>query len=189
MSVIFPGNYVADLNAYRDQGVLSTPGVEFYQFRGVAMVTDALTGGGSIEAMILSPDMRQDDKPRQDKPMVIPAGATVYRSAITAVNVSAAGTETVAVDGLTTASLEASLAAVGGEFPSAGATTEFDGFQTTSSEAAAAPISVAYSGSLNVVDPSDQACVIVEVCFYLDGEAPTTDDVHLPYKTEAGTGT
>ena len=29
MSVIFPGNYVADLNAYREQGVYATPGVEF----------------------------------------------------------------------------------------------------------------------------------------------------------------
>ena len=29
MSVIFPGNYVAHLNAYRDQGVFATPGVEF----------------------------------------------------------------------------------------------------------------------------------------------------------------
>ena len=189
MSVIFPGNYVADLNAYRDQGVLSTPGVEFYQFRGVAIVTDPLTGGGTLEALILSPDLRPDDKPRQDKPMVIPAGATVYRSAITAYNLKANGTDTVAVDGLTQSGLEASLGATGGEFPADGATTTFDGFATVSTEATAAPISVAYSGALEVVDPGDQACVIVEVCFYLDGEAPTTDDVHLPYKTEAGTGT
>lgn len=189
MSVIFPGNYVADLNAYRDQGVLALPGVEFYQFRGVAMVNENLSGGGSVEAMILSPDMRQDDKPRQDKPMVLPAGAVVYRTAITASNLSASGTDTVAVDGLTTAGLEVSLAAVAGEFPSEGATTAFDGFATVSSETSAASITVAYSDELNIVDAGDQACVIVEVCFYLDGEAPTTDDVHIPYKTEAGSGT
>ncbi len=27
MTVIFPGNYVAQLNAYRDQGVVALPGV------------------------------------------------------------------------------------------------------------------------------------------------------------------
>ena len=44
MSVIFPGNYVADLNAYRDQGVFSLPGVEFYQMRGIAIVDSNLVG-------------------------------------------------------------------------------------------------------------------------------------------------
>ena len=38
MSVIFPGNYVAHLNAYRDQGVFAIPGIEYYQLRGVAYV-------------------------------------------------------------------------------------------------------------------------------------------------------
>ena len=33
MSVIFPGNYVAHLNAYRDQGVVALPGVEL-KFHG-----------------------------------------------------------------------------------------------------------------------------------------------------------
>ena len=31
MSTIFPGNYVAHLNAYREQGVEAIPGVEFYK--------------------------------------------------------------------------------------------------------------------------------------------------------------
>ena len=55
-----------------------------------------------------SPDLRQDDKPRLDKPLVVPAGATVYRTAINVTNLKASGTQTVAVDGLTTAALEAS---------------------------------------------------------------------------------
>ena len=46
MSVIFPGNYVARLNAYRDQGCFSLPGVEFYQAIGAAVVTADQTGGG-----------------------------------------------------------------------------------------------------------------------------------------------
>ena len=69
MSVIFPGNYVAHLNAYRDQGVFALPGVEFYQARGAAIVTEDQTGGGTLAVEVLSPDMRQDDKPRLDKPL------------------------------------------------------------------------------------------------------------------------
>ena len=61
MSVIFPGNYVAHLNAYRDQGVFALPGVEFYQARGAAIVTEDQTGGGTLAVEVLSPDMRQDD--------------------------------------------------------------------------------------------------------------------------------
>ena len=37
MSVIFPGNYVAHLNAYRDQGVFALPGIEFYQAIGAPL--------------------------------------------------------------------------------------------------------------------------------------------------------
>lgn len=188
MSVIFPGNYVARLNAYRDQGCFSLPGVEFYQAIGAAVISADQSGGGSLDVEILSPDLRQDDKPRLDKPMVIPAGAVVYRTAISTTNLSAAGSETVAVDGLTTGGLEASLAAVGGVFPEAGATTAFDGFETVSIEPGDAPITAAFSGELNIVNPDDCAAVIVEVCYYLDGAAPDTDDINLPYKTEAGQG-
>ena len=188
MSVIFPGNYVAHLNAYRDQGVFALPGVEFYQLRGAAIISQNQTGGGTLELEILSPDLRQDDKPRLDKPFVIPAGAVVYRSAINVENLAATGTQTVAVDGLTTASLEASLAAADGVFPESGASTAFDGFATVSTEGSDATISAAYSGDLTIVDPDSQAAVLVEVCFYLDGDAPDADDYSLPYKTEAGSG-
>ena len=188
MSVIFPGNYVAHLNAYRDQGVFALPGVEFYQLRGAAIISQNQTGGGTLELEILSPDLRQDDKPRLDKPFVVPEGAVVYRSAINVENLAATGTQTVAVDGLTTAGLEASLAAADGVFPESGASTAFDGFATVSTEAAAATITATYSGDLTIVDPDSQAAVLVEVCFYLDGDAPDADDYSLPYKTEAGSG-
>ena len=37
MSTIFPGNYVVThLNAYRDQGVVAIPGVEFYRAVGAS---------------------------------------------------------------------------------------------------------------------------------------------------------
>ena len=133
MSVIFPGNYVAHLNAYRDQGVYAVPGVEFYQMRGVAIVDSNIASNGSLALKILSPDLRQDDKPRLDKAFAIPAGATVYRTAISAVNLSASGTDTLAGDGLTTTTnTEATLTAAAGVFPEAGATTSFDGFTTVS---------------------------------------------------------
>ena len=38
MTVIFPGNYVAHLNAYRDQGVVALPGVEFYPWCGALVL-------------------------------------------------------------------------------------------------------------------------------------------------------
>ena len=82
MSVIYPGNYVAGLNAYRDQGVYALPGIEFYQAIGAAIVSSSQTGGGTLAVEIQSPDLRQDDKPRLDKPLVVPAGAVVYRTTL-----------------------------------------------------------------------------------------------------------
>jgi len=189
MSVIFPGNYVANLNAYRDQGVLAVPGVQFYQLRGLALVTAAQTGGGTLALEIPSPDLRQDDKPRLNKPFTVPAGATVYRTAVSTSNLSASGTDTVSVSGLTTTSgTQASLAAVSGKFAASGASTAFDGFTTVSAEASGCTISAAYSGALNIVDPNSNAVVMVEVCYYLDAPGPDTDDYAIAYKTEAGQG-
>ena len=86
MSVIFPGNYVAHLNAYRDQGVYAVPGIEFYQVVGAAVVDSNISGSGTLNPEIQSPDLRQDDKPRLNKPVAVPAGATVYRTAISTSN-------------------------------------------------------------------------------------------------------
>ena len=92
-SKIYPGNWVTHLNAYRDQGVVALPGAVF--FRGVGAIVlnpdigDNLTADGVLEAgtydlVILSPDMRQDDQPRRNRPFVIPAGAVPYRTAVSA---------------------------------------------------------------------------------------------------------
>ena len=188
MSVIFPGNYVAHLNAYRDQGVFALPGIEFYQLRGAAVVEDTVAASAGLTPLILSPDLRQDDKPRLDKPFVVPEGAVVYRSAITAVNLATTGTGTVAVDGISTAAVEASLAAVAGVFPEEGAATDFLFTTTLTPEGSDVNITIANSSELTIVDPGDQAAVLVEVCYFIPGEAPTTDDLHLPYKVEAGQG-
>ena len=89
-NLIFPGNYVTRLNAYRQQGVLALPGVSFFQQIGAYVVPEGTTtvATGDYDVEILSPDKRQDDKPRLDRPFVIPgadvggSGATVYRIAI-----------------------------------------------------------------------------------------------------------
>ena len=188
MTVIFPGNYVAHLNAYRDQGVFALPGVEFYQLRGLAYVTSNISGSGTLALEIPSPDLRQDDKPRLDRPFAVPSGGVVYRTAISTQNLTGSGSDTIAVSGLTTGGVQASLSASGGVFPEAGATSTFDGFTTTSTETSGATVEVAHSGSLSIENPDDQALVMVEVCFYLDGGAPEADDYHIQYKVEAGQG-
>jgi hypothetical protein len=188
MSVIFPGNYVAHLNAYRDQGVYAIPGVEFYQVVGAAIVTGTVSASAGLTPEVQSPDLRQDDKPRLNKPVAVPAGAVVYRTAISATNLKTTGTSAIAVDGLTTSGLEASLAAVSGEYAADGAATPFDGFTTVSTESSGATIAITNAGDLEIIDPDSQAAVIVEVCYYVPAPAPDADDVSLPYKTEAGTG-
>jgi hypothetical protein len=90
---IFPGNYVAHLNAYRDQGVLAIPGAVFFRAIGAlvlnpdnksVMNTDGVLEAGEYDLHILSPDLRQDDKPRKDRPFEIPGGAKIYRVAVNA---------------------------------------------------------------------------------------------------------
>ena len=120
---IFPGNYVAHLNAYRDQGVVALPGAVF--FRGVGALvlnpdvhenlnTDGVLEAGTYDLKILSPDLRQDDKPRLDRPFEIPGGAIIYRIAVAAPGVRESekvddgsgnfefpGTTTITVEGIT----------------------------------------------------------------------------------------
>jgi hypothetical protein len=55
MTVIFPGNYVSHLNAYKEQGVVALPGVEFYKLVGIAKVTSNLSGGGTLTLSIPGP--------------------------------------------------------------------------------------------------------------------------------------
>jgi hypothetical protein len=124
---IFPGNYVAHLNAYRDQGVVAIPGCVFFRHVGAlvlnpdnksVLTTEGVLEAGEYDLHILSPDLRQDDKPRKDRPFEIPAGAKIYRVAVSAPGVREAdslkiadpvtgemvfpGTTTITVNGVTT---------------------------------------------------------------------------------------
>ena len=206
MSIIFPGNYVAHLNAYREQGVVALPGVEFYRAVGAVVLNpdnDGVTDvngvlvAGDYAAQVLSPDLRQDDKPRKDKPLTVPAGSVVYRTAVSAPGVkSAAAGDTVTVKaatGLPTSvpvTAEADL-----YFPEEGETSALssilDGTAVSVDTAIELTTSADFTASL---DPSAGACrnspsaLIVEVCYYRAAPAPDAEDAHIPFATEAGQG-
>ena len=206
MSIIFPGNYVAHLNAYREQGVVALPGVEFYRAVGAVVlnpdndgVTDVngVLAAGSYAAQVLSPDLRQDDKPRKDKPLTVPAGSVVYRTAVSAPGVKAtADGDTVTVKAAT--GLPTSVPVTAGAdlyFPEEGATSALisilDGTAVGVDTAVELTTSADFTASLN---PSAGACrnspsaLIVEVCYYRAAPAPDAEDAHIPFATEAGQG-
>ena len=208
-NVIFPGNYVAHLNSYRDQGVTALPGYQFFRQVGAVLfapqiaTAEPLDANGQVavgdyDVKILSPDLRQDDKPRLDRALVVPAGAYVYRTAVNVVNLAGAGSETVAVKGVTPV---ATLTAVSGEFPESGDFSAvqqlLDGptalgadtpVQATVGVGALTPTPYCGGGTgSSKADPTaGQSAILVEVCFYMDAAGPDADDVHLPYPIEAG---
>ena len=207
-NVIFPGNYVAHLNAYRDQGVVAIPGAVF--FRGVGAlvlnpdndgVTDVngVLAAGTYDLQILSPDLRQDDKPRKDRPFVLPKGAVVYRTAVNAPGVreEAIGDGvTIAPAGITTPTAAPATATAEGYFEPVGEFSAFvsilDG--TGLGAETAVQVTVANGGVIAHQNPSAGACrkapsaILVEVCYFMPDAAPDADDVHIPYGIEAGQG-
>ena len=211
MTVIYPGNYVAQLNAYRDQGVVALPGVEFYRLVGAVVLNpdnDNVTevsgtlADGTYTPQVLSPDLRQDDKPRKDKPLVVPANAVVYRTAVSAPGVreaSVLGTGTISVNTL------------GGNAPASGVlTAEADGFFPANGVSSAlsaivdgSAISTSQDTTVTVATSVDliaelnpsvgasrnsPSAILVEVCYYVPAPAPSYEDVNIPYATEAGQG-
>ena len=213
MSVIFPGNYVSHLNAYREQGVEALPGVEFYRIVG-ALVLDPDNAGtlssGSLSAgtyslKVLSPDLRQDDKPRTDKNFVIPKDSVVYRTAVSAPGVKAAASgNTIKIAALGSnapgdTGSEVTLTAGSDKFfPAAGATSPMLGVLngTAVSTSADTAVQVVTSASFTAeqnpsagADRKSPSAILVEVCYYRGASAPDIDDAHIPYGIEAGQGT
>ena len=114
-NVIFPGNYVAHLNSYRNQGVSAYPGLEFFSLIGALVVlpivntqSNVLNSSKQLPAaeyalQILSPDLGPSPKPLANRNFVIPTGACIYGSGVTVQNLeeaTAAGTTTVTVTGI-----------------------------------------------------------------------------------------
>ena len=204
---IFPGNYVAHLNAYRDQGVVALPGAVFFRAVGALVLnpdndgvlnTDGVLEAGTYELQILSPDLRQDDKPRKDRPFIVPEGAVVYRTAVNGVGVreeTVAGAATLTIDGITTPAAAAATAGADGYFEPVGEFSLFESILDGTALGADTPISVVTSEDLIASQkPSAGACrkapsaILVEVCYYMPDAAPDADDVHIPYGVEAGQG-
>ena len=210
MSTIFPGNYVAHLNAYREQGVEAIPGVEFYKGVGALVLnpdtkgvtTDGVLAAGTYGLYILSPDLRQDDKPRVDKPFVVPAGSVVYRTAISAPGVkedTVAGTTTVVLEALANSPATGTLTAeADGYFPENGVSSALNSIVDGTAVNVGADTVVEVTTDADLVaslDPSAGACrnspsaILVEVCYYRAAPAPDSEDAHIPYAVEAGQGT
>ena len=198
-NLIFPGNYVTRLNAYRQQGVLALPGVSFFQQVGAYVVPEGETtvATGDYEVVILSPDKRQDDKPRLDRAFYIPgadvggSGCGVYRVAITTVNLKGTGSSTITTDDaqigdITLGNLEDDA---DGMFPEGGKVSPFDllGNAATTKVTANTAVGVTVGGAdLTKIDPSKEAAILLEVCFYADNGGPVADDVNLPFPVESG---
>ena len=198
MSIIFPGNYVARLNAYKAQGVEALPGVDFYSVIGVAYITGDNAANDVLTLKVPSPDLRQDDKPRLDKTMTVPAGALIYRSAIRCENCNSAtggtGPATVTVTKTTSGTaLEQDTAAA----QTADATTrKFSGGATSSFAldtnlgSVLPETEITAQVTTNTLKKGDDAAnhsvVIVEVGYFLPHAAPGLDDVNLTFITEAG---
>ena len=186
MSVIYPGNYVARLNAYRNQACEALPGVDFYQLVGVAIVDADVAAGATYDLEILSPDLRPDDKPRLDKPFVIPQGAGVYRTAIRAINLEGTASDTITINGVTPATAETAPAS--GKY-GAGNVSAFDGLSSITREGSDATVAAVASAGLTITNTKDTAMIIVEVDYFMDHAAPKADDCNIPFKVEAGQGT
>ena len=197
-NTIFPGNYVAHLNAYRDQNVQAFPGVNFFRLVGAYVVPQGETtvATGNYDLKILSPDLREDDKPRLDRDFIIRraaggGGARVYRVGVSTVNLkgnaSTITTNPTSLSGVTQPVLTSATTANGGLFLVGGEFTDFE-FDTaltaiTTDQTVGATVGVA---GLEKVEPGKEAAILVEVCFFMNAPAPDADDVHLPYYTESG---
>ena len=206
MSTIFPGNYVAHLNAYREQGVEALPGVEFYKAVGAVVLnpdskgvtTDGVLAAGTYDAFVLSPDLRQDDKPRVDKKLVVPAGSVIYRVAVSAPGVQGTAADTIQVSPSGTGNVPTSptlTAGADGYYPVNGGSTANGSILDGAAVSGDTAIQVVTSGdSVAKLSPSAGAgrnapsTILVEVCYYRSAPAPDYEDAHVPFAVEAGQG-
>lgn len=211
---IYPGNYVAHLSSYQTQGVAAIPGRVYFSQVGYAKVTG--TAATEFDICIPSPDLRQDDKPRADiTSLVVPAGAVVYAaflrvpdmrkdtskgtaaSGITATNGDlisvrdAAGNTTASTISATVITTPDIAAAGGTVAPTAVSVSSLSGAALTGAETLKVYVRNAADNGAGTGITSDEVGgtpLIVEVCYYLDDDAPGLDDIHRPYTTEAGAG-
>jgi len=166
------------------------------------VLVDGVLEAGTYGLYILSPDLRQDDKPRVDKPFVVPAGSVVYRTAISAPGVkedTVAGAATVVLETLANSPATGTLTAeADGYFPENGVSSALNSIVDGTAVNVSADTVVEVTTDADLVaslDPSAGACrnspsaILVEVCYYRAAPAPDSEDAHIPYAVEAGSGT
>ena len=207
---IFPGNWVTNLSSYQGQPVVAVPGRVYYHKVGYALVNS--TGATEFDVVIPSPDMRGDDKVRENiTGMTIPAGAVVYsvglRVSDTRKNKDAgsatsglSGTngDTIAlkdaaasaVDTISTTVVSTPTIAVSGG--TIAPTSAKNGVVTGSILAGAETLKVFVrdsagngAGSTLSSTATGGTPIICEVSYYLDDAVATVEDTHIPYTTES----
>ena len=209
-NLIFPGNYVCHLNAYRNQGVSAYPGMEFFQLVGALVVlpiqntqsnvlnSSLQVPAGPYATQILSPDLGPSPEPLANRNFVVPDGAYIYSTGVSVVNLeeaTAAGTTTITVTGDNSFTGGTVLtAASNGTFNECGARTldlDFSNISATSgatsitvtTNAALKPVNVSSGGSGSAFSDPDagQSAIIVEVDYFMPAKGPDSDMTHLPY--------
>ena len=207
---IFPGNWVTNLSSYQGQPVVAVPGRVYYRKIGYALVDS--TGGTEFDVIIPSPDMRGDDKVRENiTGMTIPAGAVVYSvglrvsdtrknkdagsatSGLSGTNgdtIALKDADNSAADTISTTVVSTPTIAVSGG--TIAPTSAKNGVVTGSVLAGAETLKVFVrdsggtgTGSTLSSTATGGTPIICEVSYYLDDAVATVEDTRIPYTTES----
>ena len=208
---IFPGNFVSNLKSHDGgQGVVAVPGRVYYRKIGYALVDS--TGGTEFDVIIPSPDMRGDDKVRENiTGMTIPAGAVVYSvglrvsdtrknkdagsatSGLSGTNgdtIALKDADNSAADTISTTVVSTPTIAVSGG--TIAPTSAKNGVVTGSVLAGAETLKVFVrdsggtgTGSTLSSTATGGTPIICEVSYYLDDAVATVEDTRIPYTTES----
>ena len=129
--------------------------------------------------------------------MVIPEGAVVYRTALSAPGVQGTDGDTIVIKAATGLPTAVPITAdAEGFYPENGEGSVLVSILDGTALTADTAIEVTTDGdSVAKLNPSAGACrnspsaILVEVCYYVPAPAPDYDDAHIPYAVEAGQGT
>ena len=209
---IFPGNWVTNLSSYQGQPVVAVPGRVYYHKVGYALVDS--TGGTSFDVKIPSPDMRADDKVRDDiTGLTVPSGAVVYSVGLrvadtrkdrgygsatsgisatdtnrlklaSALNTTATGVISATAVGTDSSDLQASSSTF------APGTGRFSAAGTATTADLTLKVYVTTSagtaaGTAITSSAVGGTPIICEVSYYLDDAVADIDDTRIPYRVES----
>ena len=209
---IFPGNWVTNLSSYQGQPVVAVPGRVYYHKVGYALVDS--TGGTSFDVKIPSPDMRADDKVRDDiTGLTVPSGAVVYSLGLRVADTrkdrgyGSATSGIAATDNNRLKLASAENTAVGGVISATAVGTDTSDLQASSStfapgtgrfSSAGTALTSGVTLKVFVTTSAGTALgtaitssavggtpIICEVSYYLDDAVADIDDTRIPYRVES----